>query len=360
MDKGAKIYIAGHKGLAGSAFYRALKKNGYTHIITRSHAELDLLDQKAVAGFFRSEKPEYVFLAAAKVGGIIANNTYRAQFLYENLQIQNNIIHESYKNNVKKLLFLGSSCIYPKHCPQPMKEEHLLTGELEYTNEPYAVAKIAGMKMCEAYNLQYGTDFIPVMPTNLYGPNDNYDLKTSHVLAALIRKFYLAVCLQNGDMDAIRTDLTKRPVDNTGVPANEGEMIKTLEKNGISGKTPVMIKLWGTGNPKREFLHVSDLADACLYLMQHTSFSGLKEKISSKEIKNTHVNIGTGKDISIKELAELIAKIAGFKGEIAFNPDMPDGTPQKLLDITKLERLGWKSNVSLQEGLKMTYNNYIH
>ncbi len=360
MDKNAKIYVAGHKGLAGSAITRALESKGYSNIITRTHAALDLLDQKAVADFFLSEKPDYVFLAAAKVGGIVANNTYRAQFLYENLQIQNNILHESYKNNVKKLLFLGSSCIYPKKCAQPMKEEYLLTDELEYTNEPYAVAKIAGMKMCESYNIQYNTEFIPVMPTNLYGPNDNYDLNTSHVLAALIRKIHLATCLQNGDIDAIRSDLNKRPVDNTDESANKKDILETLKNNGISGQSPVVLKLWGTGNPKREFLHASDLADACLFLMQKTSFADLTKKLPSKEIKNTHVNIGTGKDISIKELSSLIGQIAGFNGKIAFNPDMPDGTPVKLLDITKLEKIGWKSNITLHDGLEMTYNNYKH
>ncbi len=358
MDKSAKIYVAGHTGLAGSAFLRALKKQGYSNILTRRHTELDLLDQQSVAVFFSTEQPEYVFLAAAKVGGIMANNTYRAQFLYENLQIQNNIIHQSYKHKIKKLIFLGSSCIYPKNCPQPMQESQLLTDELEYTNEPYAIAKIAGMKMCESYNLQYNTNYIPVMPTNLYGPNDNYDLKSSHVLAALIRKFHLAKMLEDNNMEAIRTDLNKRPVEKTDGTASDKEIKDVLDQHGISATQPVIIKLWGSGNPKREFLHSDDLADACIFILKNTSFSELKNEIKGKEIRNTHINIGTGIDLSIKELSKLIAKIMNFSGKIEFNPDMPDGTPRKLLDVNKLKKIGWESRISLEEGLKITYNNY--
>ena len=304
MNSYSKIYIAGHSGLVGSAIIKALKKQGYNNFILRTHSELDLLDQKATADFFKKEKPEYVFLAAAKVGGIMANKTYPADFIYQNLQIQNNIIHHSYLNGVKKLLFLGSSCIYPKLARQPIREEHLLTGELEPTNEPYAVAKIAGIKMCQTYNRQYGTNFISVMPTNLYGPNDNFDLENSHVLPAMIRKFHEAKI------------------------SNQNEVV-----------------VWGTGAPKREFLYVDDLADACIFLMNNYDDSEV-------------INIGTGEDISIKELAEMIKKITGFTGEIVWDASKPDGTPRKLLDVSRLHNLGWKHQINLPDGVLSTYEFY--
>ena len=300
LDKEAKIYVAGHSGLVGSAIVRALEKNGFTNILTRTHAELDLLEQASVRGFFEKEKPEYVFLAAAKVGGIHANNTYPAEFIYENIQIQTNVIHSSYLSGVKKLCFLGSSCIYPKFAPQPIKEEYLLDGKLEPTNDAYAIAKIAGIKMCQAYNRQYGTNYISVMPTNLYGPNDNYDPENSHVLAALIRKF-----------------------------------VEAKKSNAPS------VTVWGTGKPRREFLHVDDMADACLFLM---------ENYNDSEI----VNIGTGEDISIRELGELIAEEAGYKGRIEYDASKPDGTPRKLLDISRIVKLGWRPKMILKDGVRGT------
>lgn len=304
MEKNAKIYIAGHRGMAGSALVRNLKSKGFENFILKTSSELDLTNQAEVNTFFRSEKPDYVFLAAAKVGGIVANNTYRADFIYKNLMIESNVIHNAYENGVKKLLFLGSSCIYPKLAPQPMREDYLLTGLLENTNEPYAIAKIAGVKMCEAYRAQYNCDFISVMPTNLYGPNDNYDLQNSHVLPALIRKFHEA-------------KESKQP----------------------------FVEIWGTGSPKREFLHVDDLAEACYFLMQNYSEPSL-------------VNIGTGEDVTIRQLAELIKEIVGFEGELKFNTAKPDGTPRKLMDVTKLSNLGWKYSIKLEEGIVNTYQEY--
>lgn len=302
MKKDSKIYVAGHNGLVGSALVRELKKQGYKNIVTRTKESLDLTDQDLVRHFFEDEKPEYVFLAAAKVGGILANNDYPADFIFQNLQIQNNIIHNAYLNGTKKLLFLGSSCIYPRECPQPIKEEYLLTGPLEKTNESYAIAKIAGIKMCQAYNKQYGTKFISVMPTNLYGPNDNFDLESSHVLPALLRKFHDAK---------------------------------------VENKKEVV--MWGTGSPKREFLYADDLADACIFLMNNYADSDI-------------VNIGTGEDVSIKELAEMIKEAVGFGGEIINDTTKPDGTPRKLLNVSKLHSLGWKHKTSLSNGLKMTYD----
>jgi len=304
MQKSGKIYVAGHRGMVGSAIIRLLEKQGFNSIVTRTSAELDLKNQADVKAFFDSEKPDYVFLAAAKVGGIHANNTFRGQFLYENLMIQNNVIHESYLHGVKKLLFLGSSCIYPKMAPQPLKEDYLLTGLLEQTNEPYAIAKIAGIKLCETYRHQYGCDYISVMPTNLYGPNDNYDLNNSHVLPALLRKFHEAK---------------------------------------MEGKTEV--EVWGTGSPMREFLHVDDLAAACFFLMENYSDAQL-------------VNIGTGEDLTIKSLAELIASVVGFEGNIAWNTSKPDGTPRKLMDVTKLHNMGWKHQIELPEGIATVYEEY--
>lgn len=305
MEKNAKIYIAGHRGMVGSAIHRKLTNEGYTNIVTRVSSELDLRNQNDVARFFEAEKPDYVFLAAAKVGGIIANNTYRADFLYENLQIQNNVIHSAYLNNVKKLMFLGSSCIYPKMAPQPLKEEYLLTGVLEPTNEPYAIAKIAGIKMCDAYRAQYGCNYISVMPTNLYGYNDNYHPQNSHVLPALIRRFHEAKVNNSPD-----------------------------------------VTIWGTGSPKREFLFADDLAEACYYLMQNYDEEGL-------------VNIGTGEDLSIKDLAILIKGIIGYEGEIKFDASKPDGTPRKLMDVSKLHSKGWKHKIALEEGIKLAYQDFL-
>ncbi len=317
MKTNSKIYIAGHKGLVGSAIVKNLKSKAYTNLIYRTHKELDLTNQEAVSRFFKEEQPEYVILAAAKVGGIVANNTYRADFIYENLQIQNNVIHNAYKYGVKKLMFLGSTCIYPKNSPQPMKEEYLLTSELEYTNEPYAIAKIAGIKMCESYNLQYGTNFISVMPTNLYGINDNFDLETSHVLPALLRKMHEA-------------KMNNEP----------------------------KVEIWGSGRPRREFLYSEDMADACLFLLESRNFKDTYEK-NTTEIRNTHINIGTGIDISIKELAQTIKNIVGYKGELYFNETKPDGTMVKLTDPSKLHELGWKHTVELEEGIARVYKWYL-
>jgi GDP-L-fucose synthase len=303
INKESKIYIAGHNGMVGSAIYRALSKRGYSNIVTKTSKELDLKVQNDVESFFQTEKPEFVFLAAAKVGGILANNTYRAEFLYDNLMIQNNVIHQSYKAGVKKLLFLGSSCIYPKMAPQPLQEDALLTGVLEPTNEPYAIAKIAGIKMCDAYRAQYGCNFISAMPTNLYGPNDNYDLQASHVLPALIRKFH----------EAKKTDAKE-------------------------------VVLWGTGSPKREFLHVDDLATACLFLMDHFEEAGF-------------VNVGVGEDLSIQELALLIKEIVGYQGAIINDLTKPDGTPRKLMDVSKINKLGWKATIHLKDGITNTYHH---
>ena len=358
MNTESKIYVAGHRGLVGSAILKNLQQKGYCNILTRTHTELDLTDQQAVAAFFKAEKPEFVFLAAAKVGGIVANNTYRAEFIYENLQIQNNVIHQSYLNGVKKLLFLGSTCIYPKNCPQPMKEEYLLTDELEYTNEPYAIAKIAGIKMCESYNIQYGTNFISVMPTNLYGPHDNFDLEKSHVLPALIRKIHLGKCLEENNWEGIRKDLDKNPIQNVTGKSSTEEIIDTLNKYGVSSRTDtVAIEIWGSGKPRREFLWSEDMADACVFLMEQRDFEDTYDA-DDKEIRNTHINIGTGVDISIKELAETVKKIVGFGGELYFNRDKPDGTLLKLTDPSKLHSLGWRHYMRLEEGIEKIYAWY--
>jgi len=331
----------------GSAILENLQIKGYTNILIRTHSELDLTNQIDVEEFFRQEKPEYVILAAAKVGGIIANNVYRADFIYANTMIQNNIIHQSYLHNVKKLLFLGSTCIYPKNALQPMKEEYLLTDTLEYTNEPYAIAKITGIKMCESYNIQYGTNFISVMPTNLYGPNDNFDLEKSHVLPALIRKIYLAKLLSESNFEAVKNDLNVNSIE---------EAENFLKSFGVSANR---VEIWGTGNPKREFLWSKDMADACVYIMENKDFSDMYSK-DQNEIRNTHINIGTGKDISIKDLAETIKSIIGFKGELFFNTEKPDGTMRKLTDVTKLNSLGWKHSVELEEGIMKLYNWYVN
>ena len=358
MEKKAKIYIAGHRGLVGSAILTNLKQKGYTNFVTRTHKELDLTNSSAVQDFFEDEKPEYVFLAAAKVGGIVANNVYRADFIHDNLMIQNNVIHQSYKNGVKKLLFLGSTCIYPKNCPQPMKEEYLLTDVLEYTNEPYAIAKIAGIKMCESYNLQYETNFISVMPTNLYGPNDNFDLEKSHVLPALIRKTILGKALEENNWDVIRKDLKKLPIEQIDDTGTQAEIEQILEKYGIKkGDGEVAIEIWGTGKPMREFLWSKDMADACVFIMENRNFKDTIVK-ETQEIRNTHINIGTGKDISIKDLAYKIKDIIGFKGSFYFNTDKPDGTMKKLTDPSKLHQLGWHHTMELEDGIQEMYKWY--
>ena len=345
MDINSKIYVAGHRGLVGSAIVKDLESKGYLNIVTKTHSELDLTNQEAVQDFFKFNRPEYVILAAAKVGGIEANNSYRGSFIYENMMIQNNVIHQSHVQGVKKLLFLGSTCIYPKHCPQPMKEDHLLTDALEYTNEPYAIAKIAGIKMCESYNLQYGTNFISVMPTNLYGPNDNFDLETSHVLPALIRKIHLAKLLSESKLEAVVKDLKMDNIE---------EAKAYLSRFGVSANS---VEIWGTGTPRREFLWSEDMADACVFLMQNRNFSDTYNA-NEKEVRNTHINIGSSKDISIKQLAEMIKRRVGFEGVLFFNADKPDGTMVKLTDTTKINSMGWTHRVEIEEGVSEIYNWY--
>ncbi|MDR1880359.1 MAG: GDP-L-fucose synthase [Tannerellaceae bacterium] len=353
MNKNSKIYVAGHKGLVGSAILKNLQSKGYNGFILRTHAELDLTDQAAVNAFFASEQPEYVFLSAAYVGGIMANNTRRADFIYRNLMIQSHVIHASYINKVKKLLFLGSTCIYPREAPQPMREDCLLTSPLEYTNEPYAVAKIAGIKMCESYNIQYGTNFIAVMPTNLYGPNDNFDLNTSHVLPAMIRKIHLAACLYRQDWKALRDDLNVRPVNGIGGGASEKEIGEVLRTYGIA---PDEVTLWGTGKPLREFLWSEEMADATVYMMEHVDFSAICP--NGKEVRNTHINIGTGKDISIHDLSLLIKETTGFDGRLTFDASKPDGTFRKLTDVDRLHALGWRHTIEINEGIERLYRWY--
>jgi len=409
MNKNAKIYIAGHGGLVGSAIWENLQSKGFTNLVGKRHSELDLLDSVAVREFFDREQPEYIFLAAAHVGGIMANNTYRADFIYRNLQIQHNVIGESWRHGVKKLLFLGSTCIYPKEAPQPMGEETLLTGPLEYTNEPYAIAKIAGLKMCESFNLQYGTNFIAVMPTNLYGPNDNFDLERSHVLPAMIRKIHLAKCLMEGDMDAIREDLHRRPVEGIGAVADIGDAdadtnrenmsqqpstadgtdmkYRPVEDAGAAGKelkavhrsverawgvetdeqiiallekygvTHGRVALWGSGKPLREFLWSGEMADACVFIMEKVDFTDLSA--GKTEVRNCHINIGTGKEISIRDLAFLIRETIGFSGDIVFDPSKPDGTMRKLTDPSKLNALGWRHQIDIEEGVRRIYEWYV-
>jgi len=354
MNKKSKIYIAGHRGLVGSAIWKNLQEKGYTNLVGCTHSEVDLLDGEAVKNFFDNEQPEYVFLAAAHVGGIIANNTYRADFIYQNLQIQNNIIGESYRHNVKKLLFLGSTCIYPKDAPQPMAEDALLTGPLEYTNEPYAIAKIAGLKMCESFSLQYGTNYIAVMPTNLYGPNDNFDLEKSHVLPAMIRKVHLAKSLQENNWENIRKDLNKRPVEGVNGESSTEEITAILNKYGISTSS---LLLWGSGKPMREFLWSEEMADASVFIMENVNFDDLKKGM--KEVRNCHINIGTGKEISIKDLSQLVAQTVDYTGKIEFDTSKPDGTMRKLTDVTKLNSLGWKHKIEIEEGIMKMYEWYI-
>lgn len=353
MHKESKIFVAGHRGLVGSAITKKLKEKGYQNICTRTRSELDLKDCSAVESFFKKEKPEYVFLAAAKVGGIVANNKYRADFLYENLMIQTNVIHQSYLNGVKKLMFLGSTCIYPKNCPQPIKEEYMLTGSLEYTNEPYAIAKIAGMKMCESYNLQYGTNFISAMPTNLYGPGDNFDLEKSHVLPALLRKMFIGKLIENEQWDRLHNHLAQMPLPNLDASEDIEVIIRNFEKYGILvEKGKVKVEIWGSGKPLREFLWSEDMADACVFLMERINFSDVVSSMKTKEIRNSHINIGSGAEVSIKELAYLIKEIVGFEGELFFNSSKKDGTMRKVTDTSKLEDLGWTYSVNLREGIK--------
>lgn len=355
MNLDSRIYVAGHRGLVGSALWKQLEASGYKNLIGKTSQELDLKDAVATQKFFEKEKPEYVFLAAAHVGGIMANNIYRADFIYNNLQIQQNVIYNAYKFGVKKLLFLGSTCIYPKEAHQPMSEEELLTNVLEYTNEPYAIAKIAGIKLCESFNLQYGTNFISVMPTNLYGPNDNFDLEKSHVLPAMIRKIYLSNCLMNNDWESIKKDLDKRPVENIN-GTHSTEVIKSLlSKYGIFDDR---VELWGTGKPMREFLWSEEMADACIFVMENVDFTDLAK--NKKEIRNTHINIGTGNDITIKELSELIANTINYTGKILFDDSKPDGTMKKLVDVSKINALGWKHKIEIKEGIEKLYSWYIN
>jgi GDP-L-fucose synthase len=363
FNPNSKVLVAGGTGMVGSAIIRALKKRGFEDISATffnhhpviqypdvHYYKIDLTNQLQTAHFFAHERPEYVFMAAARVGGIEANNTLRAQFIYENLQMQNNVIHYSYLTGVKKLLFLGSSCIYPKESPQPIKEEYLLTGPLEYTNEPYAIAKIAGLKLCESYNLQYGTNFISAMPTNLYGINDNFNLKTSHVLPALLRKFHLGKLLQEGNIEALTRDLQVYELGHE----MQGSIFETLKALGISRDS---VELWGSGKPRRDLLNVDDAADALLYLMEKVDFKDLRG--NGTEIRNTHINIGSGTDLSIREIAELIRDIVGFNGEIVYNTSKPDGMLLKRLDNTKINNLGWYPKIDLKEGIKEVYEWYL-
>lgn len=354
LSKESKIYVAGHHGLVGSAIWNNLKSRGYNNLIGKSHKELDLLDPVAVKKFFDEEKPDAVVLAAAHVGGIMANLQYRADFIYQNLQIQQNVIGESYRHGVKKLLFLGSTCIYPRMAQQPMKEEALLTSELEYTNEPYAIAKIAGLKMCESFSIQYGCNYIAVMPTNLYGPNDNFHLENSHVLPAMIRKVHLAKCLNEGDWDAVRKDINLRPVEGVNGSNTNEEILEKLAKFGIR---PESVTLWGTGSPMREFLWSEEMADASVHVLLNVDFKDTYEP-GQKEIRNCHINVGTGKEVTIREAAEKIIMEIGFKGELRWDSSKPDGTPRKLTDVTKLHNLGWHHKVEIDEGIHRLYEWY--
>ena len=369
LDKNSKIFVAGHHGLVGSAIWNSLITRGYTNLIGKSHKELDLLDAAAVKTFFDIEKPDAVVLAAAHVGGIMANLQYRADFIYQNLQIQQNVIGESFRHDVKKLLFLGSTCIYPRDAEQPMKEESLLTSPLEYTNEPYAIAKIAGLKMCESFNIQYGTNYIAVMPTNLYGPNDNFHLENSHVLPAMIRKIYLAKCLNENRWDAVLKDIGLRPVSMTkngfksivNETSSKSDILKVLAHYGI---TPQAVTLWGSGKPMREFLWSEEMADASVHVLLNVDFkdtydSNIKNADGITEIRNCHINVGTGKELSIKEVAEKIMKEIDFKGELLWDSSKPDGTLRKLTDASKLHRLGWSHKIEIDEGIHRLYEWYL-
>ena len=383
LNKDSKIYVAGHHGLVGSAIWNNLLQRGYTNLIGRSHKELDLTDQVAVKRFFDEERPDAVVLAAAFVGGIMANSLYRADFIMMNMKIQCNVISEAYAHGVKKLLFLGSTCIYPKNAPQPMKEDCLLTSPLEYTNEEYAIAKIAGLKMCESYNLQYGTNYIAVMPTNLYGPNDNFHLENSHVMPAMMRKIYLAKLIHDGNWDAIRRDLDIRPVEGVDGKADSDQVITILRKYGIENNK---VTLWGTGTPLREFLWSEDMADASVHVLLNVDFKDVIgiEKYSSVhydastdgavdrnhsagrggaipslgEIRNCHINVGTGKELTIRQLSELVVKAVGFEGTVEFDATKPDGTMRKLIDVTKLHSLGWTHKVEIEDGVKKLFEWY--
>ena len=369
LSKDSKIYVAGHRGLVGSAIWENLKARGYNNLVGRTHKELDLLDPVAVKAFFDEEQPDAVVLAAAHVGGIMANLTYRADFIYRNLQIQQNVIGESWKHGVKKLLFLGSTCIYPREAPQPMPEDCLLTSPLEYTNEPYAIAKIAGLKMCESFNIQYGTNYIAVMPTNLYGPNDNFHLENSHVLPAMIRKIHLAKCLNEGDWEAVRKDIGLRPVTykvngetlKVDASSSESEILPALAYYGI---TPKAVTLWGTGAPMREFLWSEEMADASVHVLLNVDFkdtydTSVKNSDGITEIRNCHINVGTGKEISIRQVAELIMQEIGFKGELRWDSSKPDGTMKKLTDVSKLHSLGWQHKIEIDEGVHRLYEWYL-
>ena len=346
--------MAGHRGLVGSAIWNNLQQKGYTNLVGRTHAELDLMDAVAVRNFFDQEKPEYVVLAAAHVGGIMANLKYRADFIYQNLQIQQNVIGESWRHGVKKLLFLGSTCIYPREAPQPIPELALLTSPLEYTNEPYAIAKIAGLKMCESFNLQYGTNYIAVMPTNLYGPRDNFNLETSHVMPAMIRKMHLARLLNEKDWNGLRRDLDARPVEGVDGTAGETEIVALLNKYGITREA---LKLWGTGAPIREFLWSEDMADASVYCLEHINFDDVRG--DDAEVRNCHINIGSGKEITIKQLAELVKQTVGYGGSIEWDAKKPDGTLRKLTDVSKLHHLGWHHRMEIEDGVPSLYDWYL-
>ncbi|MBO2522558.1 MAG: GDP-fucose synthetase [Bacteroidetes bacterium] len=365
MNKDSKIFVAGHRGLVGSAIWNNLKSRGYDNLVGRTHSELDLTNQLAVKEFFDKEQPDAVVLAAAHVGGIMANSLYRADFIMLNMLIQCNVIGESFRHNVEKLLFLGSTCIYPKNAPQPMSEDALLTSPLEYTNEEYAIAKIAGLKMCESYNLQYGTNYIAVMPTNLYGPNDNFHLENSHVMPAMMRKIYLAKLLNDNNWEAIRNDMNKRPVEGVNGSSNEAEIRKILAKYGIETNK---VTLWGTGKPLREFLWSEDMADASVHVLLNVDFKDVigKEVYSNNgaaipslgEIRNCHINVGTGKELTIRELSQLIVKTVGFTGEVVFDASKPDGTMRKLIDVSKLHSLGWHHKVEIEDGVQKLFDWY--
>ena len=354
LEQSAKIFVAGHRGLVGSAIWNNLKQRGYTNLTGRTHQELDLLDPIAVKRLFDEEQPEAVVLAAAHVGGILANLHYRADFIYQNLQIQQNVIGESFRHGVRKLLLLGSTCIYPREAPQPMKEEALITSPLEYTNEPYAIAKIAGLKMCESFNLQYGTNYIAVMPTNLYGPNDNFHLENSHVLPAMMRKIYLTKCLNEGNWEAVRKDIDLRPVEGVNGSCTEQVILEKLAKFGI---TPEAVTLWGTGTPMREFLWSEEMADASVHVLLNVDFKDICAG-KGEEIRNCHINIGTGKEISIREAAEMIIREVGFRGELRWDRSKPDGTLRKLTDVTRLHALGWHHRIEIDEGIHRLYEWY--
>lgn len=354
MEKDSKIFVAGHRGLVGSAIWKNLESKGYTNLIGRTHKELDLMDAVAVKKFFDEEQPEYVVLAAAHVGGIMANLKYRADFIYQNLQIQQNVIGESWRHGVKKLLFLGSTCIYPREAPQPIPETALLTAPLEYTNEPYAIAKIAGLKMCESFNLQYGTNYIAVMPTNLYGPNDNFNLETSHVMPAMIRKMHLAKMLNEGNWDALRADLDRRPVEGVDGKATQDEIVALLDRYGITSES---LKLWGTGAPIREFLWSEDMADASVYCLEHINFDDVRG--TDPEVRNCHINIGSGKEITIKQLAELVQSTVDYHGVVEWDSTKPDGTLRKLTDVSKLHSLGWRHTMEIEDGVPALYHWYL-